>query len=64
MNKLLNPQVRAYVYRLQLAAVTLAAVYGFVESDKVAGWTALIAALVGNGLATLNTSVDSPPPEG
>ena len=47
---------RAWVYRVLLAVVTLAAIYGLVGEDEVVGWTALIAALVGNGLATKNTT--------
>lgn len=52
-----NEQVRARVYRGGLAAVALAVAYGLVSgADQVAGWTALVTALVGNGLATVNTS--------
>lgn len=53
----MSETTRAYIYRIGLAAVTLAAVYGVIDGDKaVAAWTALVAAVTGNGLATLNTS--------
>ena len=46
---------RALIYRVGLALVTLASVYGIIGDNEVAGWTALVTAFVGNGLATLNT---------
>ena len=54
----LTEQRRAWTYRLLLAAVAVAAVYGVIGEDEVTAWTALIAALLGNGLATLNTSTE------
>ena len=55
-----SPPTRGWIYRVLLAVVVLASVYGLVGSEEVAAWTALVAALVGNGLATANTSVDPP----
>ena len=47
--------IRAWLYRVMLALVTLAAVYGIIGENAVAGWVGLVTALLGNGLATLNT---------
>lgn len=47
---------RAWLYRILLALVTLAALYGIIGENEVAGWTGLVTAVVGNGLATLNTT--------
>lgn len=44
--------VRAYFYRLVVAALPVLVLLGFVEVDEVAAWLALAAAL----LATANTS--------
>jgi hypothetical protein len=46
---------RAWIYRVSLAIVTLAAIYGIIGEEEVAGWVALATALVGNGLATIHT---------
>ena len=49
--------IRARIYRTGLAAVGLAAVYGVIRGEaEIAGWTALVTAIVGNGLASANTS--------
>jgi hypothetical protein len=47
------------VYRISLAVVALAVIYGFVSDEQAAGWVGLALALTGNGLATLNTSTSS-----
>lgn len=52
----MNEQTRAYVYRIALALLGLAVVYGFVTDAAVAPWAALIAALFPVGLAAKNTS--------
>jgi len=52
----MNESQRAYAYRIMLAASALATAYGVVDGDKAALWVAVGAALIGNGLATKNTS--------
>ena len=47
---------RAYVYRVFLALIPLAVIYGVVQESDVAVWTGLAAALLSTGLATANTS--------
>ena len=49
---------RAWLYRVLVAVVTLAAIYGLIGEDEVTGWVALVAALLGNGLSTVYTSTD------
>lgn len=46
-----NQEFRARVYQACLALVVLAALYGLIGEDEVAGWTALVTALLGNGMA-------------
>ena len=48
--------VRAWVYRACLALVALAVVYGVVTDEQAESWVAVVSALLGNGLATLNTT--------
>lgn len=57
--------IRGRLYRTGLACVVLALAYGLITSDEqVTGWTALIAALFGNGLATANTTAKRPGSDG
>lgn len=51
-----SEHVRAYIYRVLTAVSALAVVYGLIDADTVPVWLGLVAALTGNGLATLNTS--------
>lgn len=53
--KYLTESRRAWIYRVFLAGTGVAAIYGVIGEDEVTAWTALVAALLGNGLATLNT---------
>lgn len=48
--------VRAYIYRVLLALVPVAVAYGVVSEQEAGLWVAVAAAVLGNGLATLNTS--------
>jgi hypothetical protein len=50
---------RAYIYRIVLALVPLAVIYGVVQEQDVAVWVGLAAAVLGTGLATANTSTKS-----
>jgi len=54
---------RGLVYRVLLALVAAGAIYGLFNEEQVLAWGAVIAALLGNGLATLNTTVKPPPAE-
>jgi len=53
---------RGWAYRVLFALVAVGAIYGVFNQEQVLAWGAVIAALLGNGLATLNTTV-KPPPE-
>ena len=58
----MSETTRAWIYRTCLALVALAVAYGFIADQvQVAAWTALIAALFGNGLATANTTAKRKP---
>ena len=46
---------RALIYRVGLAVVALASIYGLIGEDEVTGWTGLVTAFAVSGLATLNT---------
>jgi hypothetical protein len=52
----MSTTTRAWVYRGLLALVTLAIVYGLVTEEQAAAWVAALSAVLGNGLATINTS--------
>lgn len=52
----MSESTRAWIYRACLALVALAVVYGVVTDEQAASWVAVVTALLGNGLATLNTS--------
>lgn len=53
----MSEPTRAYIYRVGLAVVAVAVLYGLISGEEaVAAWTGLIAAVTGNGLATANTS--------
>lgn len=54
----LSERTRAYVYRIALAAAVLATGYGWVTDAQAALWIPVIAAILGNGLATRHTSTD------
>jgi len=52
----MSEATRAWIYRISLAVVVLATIYGFVNDQQAAGWAGLVLAITGNGLATLNTT--------
>ena len=61
----LTEQRRAWIYRIALAVMALATVYGVVDSETGPVWLAVIFAVLGlgtSGLATVNTSTKLPPP--
>lgn len=47
---------RAYIYRILTAVALVAVGYGVVTSEEAALWVGAAAAVLGNGLATANTS--------
>ena len=52
----MNESQRAYVYRVFLALVPIAVIYGVVAEQDVAVWVGLAGAVLSTGLATANTS--------
>lgn len=55
----MSEATRARIYRTFLALLGVAAAYGFIaDQAQVIGWTAVITAALGNGLATVNTTTD------
>jgi hypothetical protein len=58
---MLNEPTRAYLYRVFLALVPLAGGYGLIEESEAGLWTALVAAILGVGLAVANTSTSKQP---
>lgn len=52
----LSDGTRAYLYRILLALAVLALIYGLATEEQIAGWVGLGVALLGNGLATANTT--------
>lgn len=47
MSEWFTAKNRAWLYRIAIAAVALAAVYGVVDPDKTALWVSVIAAVLG-----------------
>lgn len=56
----MNERTRAYLYRVLLAVVPLVQAYGILDESTAALVVSLIGAVLGVGLATLNTSTDKP----
>ena len=50
-----DPATRAYIYGIIAAAGAVALVYGFVTDEQLVVWLALGGAILGNGLALINT---------
>jgi hypothetical protein len=55
----MSEATRAWIYRVVLALLLVAGIYGLVDEQQAAGWGALALAVFGNGLAVLNTSTKS-----
>lgn len=51
-----SESVRAYIYRVLLAVIPILTVYGVVDGNDAAVWIGLAGAILGQGLATANTS--------
>lgn len=52
----LNAHRRAWLYRVLLAVAAVAVIYGAATETEAAAWVALVAALIGTGTATVNTT--------
>lgn len=60
----LTEQRRAWLYRVLVAASAVAVGYGVLTTEEAGLWLAFAAAaLIGNGLATANTSTKPAPPQ-
>ena len=55
-----DEQTRAWIYRVLTAAVPLAIAYGIVDGRTAALVLGLVGAILGTGLASLNTSTKGP----
>lgn len=51
----LSESTRAYIYRILLAVQPLVVAYGVLNEQLAALWVSVAAAVLGTGLATLNT---------
>jgi hypothetical protein len=58
----MNEATRAWLYRVLLAASAAAIVFGLITEEEGAAIVPILAALLGNGLATVNTSTTSDAP--
>ena len=48
-----DPTKRAWLYRIAIAIIALVAVYGLLDSEKVAAWMSVLAAVFGIGAPAL-----------
>ena len=55
----MNEATRAWIYRVSLAALVVAGIYGVVSEEQAVAWGGLALAIANTGLATLNTSTKS-----
>lgn len=49
---LIPPRLRSALYPVALAVVAILGVYGVVDEEQAAVWAALVAAVLGTGVAT------------
>ena len=57
MNNIISSQaVRAWIYRVLIAAQPLVVLYGVTSSEQAALWFGVVSAALGFGLAAANTS--------
>lgn len=59
IDTLTDQRTRAWLYRVLLAVAPLLAAYGIATGTQVALWVAVGGAVLGNGVATYNTSTKS-----
>lgn len=55
----MSEQTRAWIYRVLTAVTPLLIVYGVIDEQTAPLWVALGAAVLGTGLASVNTSIKS-----
>lgn len=55
----MKESTRAWIYRVLTAVSLLVVFYGLATDAEAALWLGVINAVLGNGLATMNTSTDS-----
>ncbi len=55
----MRESTRAYIYRILLAIQPIVVAYSVVTEEQAVLWVGLGSAVIGAGLATLNTSTDS-----
>ena len=53
----MNEKTRAYIYRILLALSVVAIFYGVFTEAEAAVWLSVVASILGNGLATANTTM-------
>ncbi len=58
----MNESTRAWIYRVLLAAIPIAIAYGVINEQDASLWIGLVGAVLGTGLATINTSTKSDAP--
>ena len=54
--RLMSETTRAYIYRVLTALSVVAVAYGVLTEQEVALWLTVAAAVLGNGLAAINTT--------
>lgn len=52
----MSEATRAWFYRISLALLVVAGVYGLVSEEQAVAWGGLALAIANSGLATLNTN--------
>lgn len=52
----MTEKTRAYIYRVLLAAQPLIIAYGLADDKTIALWLSVVSAVLGTGLASVNTS--------
>lgn len=57
----MSETTRGIIYRTLLALVAVAVVYGIITDQQAAAWIGVVSALLGNGLASLNTTTKRKP---
>lgn len=60
ITNIFTPTVRAWIYRIILSAAPLVVFYGLLTQEAAALWVALVATLLGNGMAVANTTTKDP----
>lgn len=60
MSKILTSTRRAWIYRVALAVIVVAGVYGLVDDAQAAAWVALAAAVLSGGVAAAHTPTSEP----